>query len=379
MAVDSNLISIQNCIANRLESGAVGGRWIAGVIGDAPSHYSKSPALWNAVFEDLAMDAIYLPFDVDASRLRDLVAAFRNSERFLGINVTVPHKVRMIDLLDELDPGVERIQAVNTVVKGRACRLIGYNTDGEGFVQSILAPQPGHIEAFIQSLKDTDILLLGAGGAARAVAFHVSDHMENGKLVISNRTANHAASLAADLRKMGRNAVAIGEAEVSDWAVKVGLIINSTTKGQGGFRPLSRNEVTSLEPFSALAPAPAPVLRNFSGPEADMQWRWHELASEAIESNHKTSMAIAAAVPKTVAFYDLVYHPEETVFLRHGRLTGHPTMNGKAMIVNQAAIAFVKHICSAELQARKINNAETSRRILEVMDRAWTAVRPGIP
>ncbi|HXV80302.1 MAG TPA: hypothetical protein VEG60_10525, partial [Candidatus Binatia bacterium] len=118
--IDSNLISIQNCITNRLESAAIGDRWLAGVIGAAPSHYSKSPALWNAAFDDLGMEAIYLPFDVDASRLRDLVAVLRNNDRFMGINVTVPHKVRIMDFLDELDLGVQRIQAVNTVVKDHA-------------------------------------------------------------------------------------------------------------------------------------------------------------------------------------------------------------------------------------------------------------------
>jgi shikimate dehydrogenase len=363
VAIDSNLISIQNCISNRLET-VIGDQWLAGVIGDAPSRYSKSPALWNAAFADLGMNAIYLPFDVAASRLPELVAAFRNSDRFIGVNVTVPHKVRMLNLLDELAPGVERIRAINTVVKDRASRLIGYNTDGEGFVQSILTRQPGRTDAFVKSLDGADVLLLGAGGAARAVAFHISDHLRKGKLVISNRSLDHAASLAGDLHKTGRNAIAIDETEVSEWAPKVSLIINSTTKGQGGMHPVSSSEVTSLEPFSALAPTPA--LQSL-------------LDDTAVQANHEASMTIAASIPKAVAFYDLIYYPEETVFLRHGRLTGHPTMNGKAMIVNQAALAFCQHICSAELQARGTNNDETARRILEVMYRAWSGARPSAP
>jgi shikimate dehydrogenase len=370
MTSHNDLTTIQNCIGNRLDDAAIGDRRIAGVIGDAPSHYSKSPALWNAAFDDLAMNAIYLPFDVAASHLRNFVSALRNSDRVMGINVTVPHKVQIMDFLDELDASAERVQAVNTVVKTSVGRLIGHNTDGEGFGQSILAAQPGRKAAFIKSLKGTDVLLLGAGGAARAVAFHVSDYMESGKLVISNRTLDPAASLAAELRKTARNAMAIGEAEVSDWAPKAGLIINSTMKGQGGLRKLSHNELTTLEPFSSLAPARAPVLRDFSS-EAEMQRRWSELARAEIEANHRVSLAIAAAIPKAVGFYDLIYHPEETVFLRHGRLTNHPTMNGKAMIVNQAVIAFCKHICGAELRARRIDNPETFRRILEVMYRAW--------
>ena len=371
MSIDSDITAIQGRITNRLDDPPIGNRRIAGVIGDAPSHYSKSPALWNAAFAHLGMNAIYLPFDVDSSRLRDLVSALRDCQRFMGMNVTVPHKVRIMELLDELDPEATRIQSVNTIVRRPEGSLVGYSTDGAGFIESILTPQPGQPHSFLQSLKGLDVLLLGAGGSARAVAFHISDHSDDGTLVISNRTLDRAASLAAEIRKLGRNVVAIDEADVSDWAPKAKLIINSTTKGQGGLRKLSHGEVTTLEPFSALASTQPPVLQDLSGGEAKVQGRWRELAGAEIEANSKVSMAIAASVPETVGFYDLIYHPEETVFLRHGRLTGHPTMNGKAMILNQAVIAFCKHICRAELQTRGMDAVQTQRQILEVMYRAW--------
>jgi shikimate 5-dehydrogenase len=76
-------------------------------------------------------------------------------------------------------------------------------------------------------------------------------------------------------------------------------------------------------------------------------------------------------IPPNVPFYDLIYHPEESVFLRHGRMTGHPTMNGKAMIINQAVIAFCERICRSQLQAMRLDKAQTRRQILEVMYRAW--------
>src|SRR4029077_8058836 len=201
-------------------------------------------------------------------------------------------------------------------------RLVGYNTDGEGFIESILRRQPGRRKAFTKSLQGIDVLLLGAGGSARAVAFHLSDHLDGGKLVISNRTLEHAASLATEIRKFGGSAIAIGEIELPDWASKVGLIINSTTKGQGGLRKLARDEVTTLEPFSSLAPARTPVLQHFDGNEAQAEQQCRELACAEIEANNKVSLAIAGSIPKTVGFYDLIYHPEETVFLRHGALTG---------------------------------------------------------
>jgi shikimate dehydrogenase len=371
MTIDGNLTAVQNCITNRLDLTGLTHNGFAAVIGDGPSRYSKSPALWNAGFAHFGIPAAYLPFDVDASRLRDLVSTLRNCDRFMGMNVTVPHKVHIMEFLDELDFASRRIRAVNTVVKSSTGRLLGFNTDGEGFIQSILTQQPGQSQCFVQSLKGLDVLLLGAGGSARAVAFHLSDHLEDVRLIISNRTLEHAVSLAAEIRQLGRHALAIGEAEVAAWAPKVGLIVNSTTKGQGGLRRLSSNETTDLEPFSSLAPASAPVLRNFSGSEATAQRRCRELAGASIETNLKISTAIAASVPKGVGFYDLIYHPEETRFLFHGRSSGHRTMNGKAMIVNQAVIAFCKLICGAALKSRAIDTPETEKQLLEIMYHAW--------
>src|SRR5258708_13654073 len=135
----SDVISaLQKYLSNSLDGAAVRGRSLTGIIGDAPSHYSKSPALWNAAFEQLGLNAVYLPFDVDAPHVGDLLAALKLSEQFLGANVTVPHKLRVMDFLDELDPGARRIQAVNTIARRSSCRFVGYNTDGAGFVESLL-------------------------------------------------------------------------------------------------------------------------------------------------------------------------------------------------------------------------------------------------
>jgi shikimate dehydrogenase len=355
MAIESDIKAIQNCITNRIDNVAFGDRRVAGVVGSGPSHYSKSPALWNAAFGCLGIHAIYLPFDVDGSHLHQLVFAFRHCARFMGANVTVPHKLPILKLLDGVDPEVERIGAVNTIVRTPAGRLIGYNTDGEGFIESVLAPQPGMLQTFVDSFHGMDVLLLGAGGSARAVAFQVSDHLAGGTLLISNRTLEHAVSLVAAIRKTGCKALAIGETEISNWAPKVGLIINATTKGQGG---------SYIESYSALAPAHRAVT---SGSECG-----NAMPSRTdIENNNALSIELATIIPKSVRFYDLIYFPEETVFLRHARLTGHPTMNGKSMIVNQAVIAFCRRICRADLQASDMDNPEIFRKILEVMYHAW--------
>jgi len=367
----SNIAAIQKCVSNTLDGSAIGENLIAGVIGDAPSHYSKSPRLWNAAFRHLAMNAAYLPFDVDDEQVGNLLAALRDCDRFMGVNVTVPHKLRIMDFLDELDAGVKRIQAVNTIVRTPGGRLVGYNTDGEGFIESILTRQPDRAESFVTSLKGMNVLLLGAGGSARAVAFHVADLLDAGQLIICNRTLDHASSLAAEIEKVGRVAIAIGESKLTAHAPKAGLIVNCTTKGQGGVRKLPNGAAVMLERYSSLAPAHPAQFRENISTETDADAKWRAAAAQNIDANNLASMALARCIPSETRFYDLIYHPEETVFLRHGRLTGHPTINGKSMIVNQAAIAFSKRICNAELQARGIDTPETRKQILEVMYQAW--------
>jgi len=369
MAAILSINEIQRHISNRFDDHVIAGKSVAGIIGDSPSRYSKSPQLWNAVFHHLGMSAIYLSFDVDAGQVGDLLRVLRDSEQFMGINVTVPHKVRVMDFLDDLDAGAARIQAVNTVVRSADGKLTGCNTDGEGFIDSLLLPTPEHHQGFMASLDGIDVLLLGAGGSARAVAFHVSDQIGKGKLIISNRTIAHAQSLAGEIAKLGRQAVAIDEQAIPIWAPKVGLIVNSTTKGQGGVRKLSDGLATTFEPYSALALAEPPVLAE--NPVTQFEARWRQAARSDIEANNRSSQTLAATIPATTRFYDLIYHPEETVFLRHGRENGHRIMNGKNMIVCQAILAFCKHICAKDLTALERNDAPTIRELAKVMYRAW--------
>ncbi len=371
MVTDRDITAIQACIANPLNRVVIGKRRLAGVIGDAPSHYSKSPAIWNAAFHRLGIDAVYLPFDVAESRLKDFTSVLRDSDRALGINVTVPHKLKVMEYLDELDAGAARIKAVNTIARSADGRLVGYNTDGRGFVESLLHPAPGQTRGFIDSLKGASVLLLGAGGSARAVAFHVADLLDNGQLLICNRTVEHARDLAAEITKPGGNARAIGEAELCQWASKVSLIINSTTKGQGGVRKLPNGMVTTLEPYSSLAPAAPRACAAPAAVTKELHRRWAEANRADIDANNQASRNLAQSIPQGVAFYDLIYHPEETVFLRQGRLTGHRTMNGRGMIVWQAALAFFHHICNAELRSRKLDTPETLKRIADIMQQAW--------
>lgn len=371
MTLRKDVAAIQRCITNSIDPRLIGNKQIAGIVGDAPSLYSKSPALWNAAFDHLGIKAIYLPFDVDSSRLGNLIAALKGLDSFLGLNVTVPHKIRVMDFLDEIDAGAKRIQAVNTIVRTSSGQLVGYNTDGEGFIESLLTRLPGRTQPFMPSLEKSDVLLLGAGGSARAVAFHLSDLLDEGQLLIANRTLQHAISLSSELQKNGRKAKAIDEAEVGVWARKVGLIINSTTKGQGGLRKLPDGSIITLEPYSSLASAHPASIRQSALDDPQTQKNWLHSGQADIDANNQTSMTLAQSIPQNVRFYDLIYHPEETVFLRHGRLTGHQTQNGQAMIVCQAVIAFCRRICKQHLVQAGKDDTESYRAITEVMYAKW--------
>jgi shikimate 5-dehydrogenase len=219
------------------------------------------------------------------------------------------------------------------------------------------------------SLSGINALLLGAGGSARAVAFHLSDHIGSGKLIICNRTVKAADSLAREIQKLNRQAIAVDESNIAAWAPQVSLIVNSTVKGQGGTRKLAEGKATLLEPYSSLSTANPPVYS--AAIEGSTEERWRAAAKADIEANNRDSETVARSIPERTRFYDLIYYPEETVFLRHGRLSGHKTMNGKNMIVCQAVNAFCKRICQSQLASLGMNNEKSFRQIAEVMYRAW--------
>ena len=232
----NNIAQIQACIGNTLDQRLIGRKKIVGIVGDAPSHYAKSPPIWNAVFQCLKMNAVYLPFDTQKRQLKELVKALRDSDRVMGANVTVPYKVQILDLLDGLDKKAAQIKAVNTIVRSDNGKLLGYNTDGSGFIESIRGRQFGQGKPFIKSLKSTDVLMIGAGGSARAIAFYLAERLGVGTLLICNRTPETAMSLAEEVSNLFGNVKAIDERDIPEWAPKVGLIVNCSTKGQGGVR-----------------------------------------------------------------------------------------------------------------------------------------------
>jgi shikimate dehydrogenase len=160
---------------------------VCAIIGDPIAH-TLSPSIHNAAFRSLKLDFVYVPFHVRRSELGDAIEGFR-SLGVLGVNVTRPHKSRVLRFLDKIEPSAKKIGAVNTIVRNNA-KLRGYNTDGESAIAAL---------SRLGSLSGRKALILGAGGAAKAIAYQLSKTVHS--IVILNRTRSNGTGLASNITK----------------------------------------------------------------------------------------------------------------------------------------------------------------------------------
>ncbi|MCX7912685.1 MAG: shikimate dehydrogenase, partial [Dehalococcoidales bacterium] len=161
---------------------------VCALIGE-PVEHSASPEMHNAAFRKLGLDYVYVAFRVKREDLPRAVAGLR-ALNVKGFNVTIPHKVEVVSLLDKVDPLAEKIGAVNTVVNEDG-RLTGYNTDAEGFLKALTAREV--------TLEGKTVVILGAGGAARAIGYILAER--GTRLIILNRHPEKARELATIIGK----------------------------------------------------------------------------------------------------------------------------------------------------------------------------------
>ena len=193
----------------------------SGILG-CPLGHSRSPCFQNAAFTNLGIEATYEAWPVVTAELPERIQNLRESD-FLGANVTIPYKELVIPLLDEIDDLALKIGSVNTIVN-EAGLLIGYNTDTVGFLRAI--SEYGNYDP-----SGRDVLLIGAGGAARAAAHAL---MEAGvkTLWIANRTYDRVKRLADELLEIGEvKPIGLDGPEFRKSAASVSLIVNSTSLG----------------------------------------------------------------------------------------------------------------------------------------------------
>lgn len=328
----------------------------AAIIGDHPSRYSKSPTVWNAALRELGLPARYLPLDVSPADLPALVEALRADPGFAGGNVTVPHKVAVLPLLDAFDEPAARIGAVNTIARTAEGGLKGFNTDAPAGREALTSSFPGQTEAFLPDLRGSTVLLLGAGGAARALAFALAEGLgPDGTLLVFNRHEGRAVDLANAVNAHHRNARPARGSELASAAARSDLIVNATSVGQRG-----AGSGVDQEPFSPLGPVPSPG----DAPKGDG-------LQTAIRLNNEASLRLLQQVPVQARIWDIIYAPPDTTLLRQARDTGHRTLNGKSMLVIQAALSFHRHVFAAALAERGLSSEEAYQRVLEIMAREW--------
>jgi shikimate dehydrogenase len=248
-----------------------------------PVEHSFSPAMHNSAFKEVNLNYLYLPFAIKPENVEEAVKGIK-AFNLRGVNVTIPHKQAVIPYLDELSEEAELIGAVNTI-ENKDGKLIGYNTDGRGFIRSL--KEEGDFEA-----KGKKALIIGAGGASRAVAFQLA--LEGiDKIYISDLSQDLAKVLADDVNsKVDKaKAIVVDSKETDEIVAKVDLLVDATPVGM--YPKVDVKPVVSTE-----------------------------------------------VLHKDLVVYDLVYNPLETVLLKAAKEAGAKAVSGLGMLLYQGAIAF---------------------------------------
>ncbi|MEO6015926.1 MAG: shikimate dehydrogenase [Polaromonas sp.] len=250
---------------------------LAGIMGWPVAH-SRSPFIHNYWLKKYGINGAYVQLPVAPGTLGVAVPGLA-ALGFRGCNITLPHKVDVLKLMDEVDANARRMGAMNTIVVQPDGSLKGFNNDGYGYIHSLLDAKPDW------RADAGPITVLGAGGAARAVVLSLADRGAK-EIRLLNRTDATAEALA---KEFGSPVKALPWSERHAALADVALLVNTTSQGMHGNPPL----------------------------DLDL-----------------------AALPVSALVSDVIYVPLETPLLTAARLRGNPTVNGLGMLLNQARPAF---------------------------------------
>ncbi len=246
------------------------------VIGD-PIDHSLSPALHNSAFLFLGLDCAYIAYRIPKGELESGVESLKKIG-IAGFNVTIPHKIEMMKFLDEVDEECSLVGATNTVVNTEG-NLVGYNTDVEGFLDPIKKKK---IEC-----NGTDVLLVGAGGAARAIAAAFSKEKVR-KIIIANRTHQNAEELVKFIQKLGIESEYCDLDTAGEISSKCKFIVNATSvglRGAGGC-PISTKNINknSIVYDIVYTPVETPLIEESKNKGATIIYGWEMLLAQAMKS-----------------------------------------------------------------------------------------------
>jgi len=249
-----------------------------------PIAHSLSPLMYNTAFEALGLDCRYEAIDVETDDLQETISGLR--ERAIdGFNVTLPHKQEIMPLLDDIEQEAQVIGAVNTVLR-RNDKLVGLNTDLAGFTES-LSP-------FKSRLENASVLLLGAGGVARAALYGLLRFHQASRILILNRSLEHAEELVA----------AFGGVRAETQLSSESLFVENLQKTIDEADVIINTTSVGMKPYSDASPL------------EDVTFK------------------------KTHLVMDLVYAPVETKLIKTARDSGATTLSGVEMFLHQGAAAF---------------------------------------
>jgi shikimate dehydrogenase len=254
---------------------------LCAVIGNPVGH-SLSPAIHNAAFEALGLDFVYLAFQVED--VKSALAGMRALSNFRGMSVTIPHKIEAMNHVDEIAEVDRSIGSINTIINDNG-KLIGLGTDGPGALKAL-------VDAGVE-LDGKHVLMLGAGGASRAIAFTLARNTRLNTLTLMDINEAMLQGLAADLRTGTAariEAAALTNASLAKAMLHADVIINCTPIG------MHPKEGVSLVPVELFRPGQA--------------------------------------------VFDIVYNPLETRLLADARSRGLTVISGVEMFINQAVLQF---------------------------------------
>lgn len=254
---------------------------LCGVIGN-PVEHSLSPAIHNAAFQHLDLNFVYLAFPVED--VAGTIHGIRALGNIRGFSITIPHKVSFVPYLDKLDETARHIGAINTIVK-RDGLLVGYNTDALGSLRALDAAQV--------NLSGKEILILGSGGAARAIAFSLALNRQISGLTILGIEEKERVQLAEDLRK----------------GTKIAIMDS----------PLTVKSLSSAIARSQLMIHCTPL---------------------GMHPNHDKTCVSKDLIKPHIVVMDIVYNPLETRLLREAKEVGCQTIRGIDMFLYQAVAQF---------------------------------------